>query len=228
MGAMSTQSTKKRPDHVPGPIEAAAAKVYFNRGSKEAIDKNRWRTVAVGSLFVAALGVTSTVVLALTSKVHVMQVSQVDGGRLEVVGVASRFSANDEIKMAWANDFVNELTEILPAVWQRNAQKVQARSVGVAVDQTRSYLVNNNPAQILAKHPSFVREYRRRSVNKIADNTFLVRYELTDRSHQGATPQVRRFAMTITLTSVGHRTIDDVYANPSGLAAVSFSISEEN
>ena len=71
-------------------------------------------------------------------------------------------------------------------------------------------------------------QHKRYTVNKVADNTYLIRYELTSRPAANVAPIVKTYAMTITLANVGHRTRDDVFRNPAGLAAMNFSISEDN
>lgn len=216
-------------DHVPGPMEEAAARVFFERGSGVAVEKGWWKASAIVSMLVAVALTAAVIVLVLQQDVHVMQVSKDPNGDLQVTGIASRFTADEDSQMAWASNFASELTEITPALWQRNVERVQSFAVGVATDQVKTYLqrAENNPPQLLNRYPLFVREYARRSVNKVADMTYLVRYELTTRPGPNIAPVAKAYAMTITLTSVGHNSRDDVFRNPSGLAVMNFSISED-
>lgn len=221
---------KPSTDHVPGPMEEAAMRAYFARGSAVAVEKGAWKLTALASITVSALVCSALVAVIMQQKVHVLQVAKDTSGSLQVVGEAQKFQADEDTKMAWASSYAALLTEITPAIWQRNVERLQALSVGVAVDQVKDYLqkADNNPPQMLSRFPLFVREYKRYTVNKVADNTYLIRYELTSRPAANVAPIVKTYAMTITLANVGHRTRDDVFRNPAGLAAMNFSISEDN
>lgn len=215
---------------VPGPHEQAAAQLYFERGSKQAIDKNHWRMTAFGSL-------TSTVVLSVAlvmlfplKTVETIQINKDQNGRVTVQNVdAQRFSADEDVKLSWANDWVTSLTEISNATWQRNVERAASKSVGTAIDQVRDYLgkADNQPAQILFEKPSYVREFNRLSLNSLSPDVVLVRYTLTSRPIPGSPKVVKGYAMTITLASIKPKSRDEVLNNPSGLAVQSFSISEE-
>lgn len=220
---------KSLPDHIPGPMEEAAVRTYYERGSGSAIIGGYWKLGALGMGALCLILSTALLVLLMLQEVHVMQVSKDASGELHVTGVASKFVADEDTQMAWASRFAGELTEITPAIWQRNVESIQGKAVGVASDQVKSYLQHsdNNPAQMLSRYPLFVREYRRVSVNKVADMTYLIRYELTSRPGPNIAPIPKRYAMTITLTAIGHKTRDDVFRNREGLAALNFSISED-
>jgi type IV secretion system protein VirB5 len=220
---------KKAPDHVPGPAEEAALRVYFERGSKSAIEASWWKILGVVSMAVVALQSAGLIYMITTKEVHVIQVTKNDSGELQASGVASKFTPDEDSQMAWASSFASDLTEITPAIWQRNVERVQRRAVGTSIDQVKSYLQKpeNNPPQQLARYPTYVREYVRRSVNKVADMTFLIRYELVSRSAPSVPPQTKSYAMTVTLAVIGHKTQDDVFRNPEGLAVTNFSISED-
>lgn len=222
---------KKTPksDHVPGPIEEAAVRAYFERGSKQAIDGNRWRIAAIASLLTAATLSVGLVVLASRQDVYVMQVSKDVSGQLQVGGVASKFVADEETQMAWAANYAQVLTEISPAIWRRNVDRVMRLSVGVASDQVRAYLnqTDANPAALLNKQPMYVREFKRKSVNKVTASTYLIRYDLISRVAPSAPPSIKSYSMTISLVNVGHQTREDVFRNPEGLATTNFSLSEE-
>lgn len=211
-------------------MEEAAVRTYFERGSGEAVQKGAWKLVAMGSLALCLLIMAGLITVLLRQEVHVMQVAKDTSGQLQVVGQAARFEPDEDTKMAWASSYAALMTEITPAIWQRNVESLQQRSVGVALDQIKAYLQapDNNPPSLLARYPLYVREYRRRSVNRVAANTYLVRYELTSRAAANVSPVVRSFAMTVTLVQIGHKTRDDVFRNPEGLAAMNFSISEDN
>lgn len=205
-------------------------RLYYERGSAVAIERGFWKIAAVCCALFTLLLAIALVVQVSRQEVHVMQVSKDAAGELHVSGMAAKFVPDEDSQMAWASRFVAELTEITPAIWQRNVERIQANVVGVAADQVKTYLQKseNNPPQMLSRYPFFVREYRRVSVNKVAELTYLIRYELISRPGPNIAPIVKSYAMTITLTSIGHKTRDDVFRNPEGLAALNFSISEDN
>lgn len=210
-------------------MEEAAVKTFFERGSLQVLEKNRWRMIAIVSLaIVLVMGVLITVI-ASRQEVHVIQVAKLSSGELQATGVAKVFSADEEAQMAWAINYTQTLTEITPAIWRRNVDKVVKLSSGVAADQVKAYLsrADANPASILQKNELYVREFHRRSVNKVANDTFLVRYDLISRPASNTQAVTNSFAMTITLAQVGHKTREDVFFNPAGLVAVNFSISDE-
>lgn len=210
-------------------MEAAAVRAYFERGSAVAVEKGAWKITALSSIAVSALLCSALVAVILQQEVHVMQVAKDNTGELHVVGTAQEFQVDEDTRIAWASSYAALLTEITPAIWKRNVTKLQSLSVGVAVDQVKDYLqkAENNPPQLLSRYPLFVREYKRYTVNKITDNTYLVRYELTSRPAANVAPLVKSYAMTITLANIGHKTREDVFLNPAGLAAMNFSISED-
>lgn len=221
--------TRRQTDHVPGVMEEAAIRTHYERGSKEAVERNRWAVLGIASSFAALLCAGALVTLMLTQKVHVFQATKDSNGLINVSEVNSVFKADEETQMAWASRWVSELTEITPALWQRNVRLVQARAVGVGLDQIKAYLqaIDNNPAQLVNRYPTYVREYKRRSVNKVAPMTFLIRYDLLSRPAAGVAPEIKSYAITVTLTHIGHKSRDDVFINPEGLAVLNFSISEE-
>lgn len=228
---MKTKPAKPQriPDHVPGPMEEAALRTFFERGSQQAVDKNRWRAAALASIATAVFMGVITMVVALRQEIYVMQVSKEANGDLQVSGVAQAFTPDEGMKMAWASNYAQSLTEITPAVWRRNVDRVVKMSSGVAVDQVRAYLggAATNPAALLDKNSLYVREYRRKSVNRVTDNTYLVRYELVSRPVPNAQPSSQSFVMTVTINQVAFKTRDDVFNNPAGLVAVNFSLSED-
>lgn len=158
-----------------------------------------------------------------------MQVSKDASGQLQVGGVASKFEADEAAQMAWALNYAQTLTEITPAIWRRNVDRTMSLSVGISQDQVRAYLQQptSNPAGLLSKNELYVREFKRKSINKIANNTYLIRYELISRIVPNAQPEKKSYSMSISLTNIGHKTRDDVFRNPEGLAALNFSISED-
>ncbi|ABM59412.1 VirB8 family type IV secretion system protein [Verminephrobacter eiseniae] len=217
------------PDHVPGPMEQAAAQAYFERGSSQAMGALYWRMTAIVCLLIVLVMAALATVIASRQEVAVMQVSKDMSGELQVVGVARAFSPDEDSKMAWAASYAQTLTEVTPAIWRRNVDRLVRLSTGVALDQARSYLhqQDTNPAALLDKNPLYVREFHRKSVNKVTDDTYLVRYDLVSRPQPNTAPSTKSFSMSLTLTSVGHKRREDVFNNPAGLAALNFSISEE-
>lgn len=217
------------PDHVPGPMEEAAVRSFFERGSKQAIEKNRWRVTALIAMTAVTVMAALTAVVASRQEVFVVQVAKDSSGELQVAGAARTFAPDEDSKMAWAVNYAQALTEITPAIWRRNVDRVVKMSSGVAVDQVRAYLERSdtNPAALLNKNNLYVREFHRKSVNKVADNTYLVRYDLVSRVAPSASASTRSFAITITLANIGYKTREDVFNNPAGLAALNFSLSED-
>ncbi|WP_234265141.1 type IV secretion system protein [Hydrogenophaga sp. NFH-34] len=217
------------PDHVPGSIEEAAARIYFERGTKEAVERNRWALSGILNASISVLLLIALISLILNQKIYVFQADKDPAGRISVSEVATSFKADEDTQMAWASAWVATLTEITPALWQRNVKLVQSKSAGVALDQIKAYLqrAENNPAQLVHRYPTYVREYKRGSVNKVTGMTYLIRYELLSRPAPGIDPQTKSYAMTVTLTHVGHKSRDDVFSNPEGLTVLNFSVSEE-
>jgi len=210
-------------------MEEAAVRTFFERGSQQAIDKNRWRIAAILSMAsLAIMGILTTVV-ASRQEVFVMQVVKDPSGELQVAGAARTFAPDEDSKMAWSVNYAQTLTEISPAIWRRNVDRVVKMSSGVAVDQVRAYLERDesNPAALLNKNNLYVREFHRKSVNKVSENTYLVRYDLVSRVAPSANATTRSFAITITVANIGYKTREDVFNNPAGLAATNFSLSED-
>jgi type IV secretory pathway component VirB8 len=214
----------------PGPFEEAAAKQYFERGSREAIEASRWRVGALIAGVAAAMEGAALMALLPLKSVETVALGKDQNNRMQVVGVAGQVSVDDEVKMAWCSDWVSLLTEITPVTWERNVNSAAKKTVGVATDQVASYLrrKTNNPALLLRESPNYVREYERDTVNKVTQDVFLVRYRLTSRPRPGVTPEVRAYAMTITVASVKPSTREDIFRNPSGLVATNFSLAEES
>lgn len=210
-------------------MEEAAVRTFFERGSQQAIDKNRWRIAAILSMAsLAIMGILTTVV-ASRQEVFVMQVVKDPSGELQVAGAARTFAPDEDSKMAWSVNYAQTLTEISPAIWRRNVDRIVKMSSGVAVDQVRAYLERDesNPAALLNKNNLYVREFHRKSVNKVSENTYLVRYDLVSRVAPSANATTRSFAITITVANIGYKTREDVFNNPAGLAATNFSLSED-
>lgn len=215
---------------VPGPMEEAAVRVYYERGSKQSIERNMWRITALGSMGISLLMGGALVLLLPLKSVETIQINKDQAGRVSVQNVdAQRFTADDDVKMAWANDWVSNLTEINGATWKRSIEQTAAKSIATAIDQVRDYLAKdeNQPAQILYEKPLYIREFSRQSINMLSPNVVLLRYSLTSRPAPGAPKVVKSYAMTITLATVKPRSRDEVVSNPSGLAVQNFSISEE-
>jgi type IV secretory pathway TrbF-like protein len=229
---LSPNSRSQQPlaDHVPGPMEEAAVRMYFERGSKQSLEKNSWRMSSFIAATIALVSTAGMVTMAMRSNIEVFQVAKGDNGQVQVLSATSKFVADEDIQMAWASRFLSELVEVSPALWKRNLTLVQSKVVGTAADQVRSYLEkqDNNPAALLADKPGYVREYSRISVNKIANMTYIVRYEITSRPSPGSYPEKTTYAATINLVNVGHKTREDVFRNPEGLAVSGFSVSMES
>lgn len=215
---------------MPGPIEQAAATVYFERGSLQSIEANRWRLIAISMMAVTAVLSVAIALMMPLKSVETIQINSDGAGRVAVVNAnAQRFTADDGVKQAWIVDWVTDLTEINGATWQRSVERAGQRSLGVAVDQIKDYLsrADNQPAQILGEKPLYVREFTRQTVNMIDSNVALVRFTLTSRPGQGATKVVRSYVLTATLATVKPQTREDVLRNPTGLAVQNFNVAEE-
>lgn len=227
----ATESEKKSVlGTVPGPMAQAAMQVYFERGSLEAIQTHRWRLISISMIVVTVLQSAALALLIPLKTVETIQINRDGQGRVAVANAdAQRFTADDGVKQAWVIDWATDLTEINSATWQRSVERASSRSLGVAVDQIRDYLsrTENQPAQLLADKPSYIREFSRQTVNMIDTNVALIRYSLTSRSAPGAPKVVKSYAMTVTLATVKQYSREDVLRNPTGLAVQSFNISEE-
>lgn len=214
---------------VPGPFEEAATRKYFERGSKEAIESSRWR---VGALIAGATALAqggALWALMPLKTVETFAVGKDENNRMQVNGTGGKVTIDDEVKMVWCSDWVSELTEIAPVTWERNVNRAAKKTAGVAIDQVTAYLgrPGNNPAAMIRESPNYVREYQRDTVNKVTQDVFLVRFKLTSRPRPGATPEVRSYAMTISIAQIKPATREDVFRNPSGLVVTNFSLAEE-
>lgn len=218
------------PTRVPGPHEEAAVKQYFERGSREAIEASRWRVGALIAGLAAVAEAGALWSLFPLKTVETVALGKDQNNRMQVAGVAGQVNPDDDVKMAWCSDWVALLTEITPVTWERNINDAARKTVGVATDQVSTYLrrTSNNPALLLRENPNYVREYQRDTVNKVTKDVFLVRYRLTSRPRPGVTPEVKAFAMTITVAPVKPTSREDVFRNPSGLVATNFSLAEES
>lgn len=217
--------------HVPGPIEQAAAQVFFERGSKQALEKKAWQWTALASLSTSVLLVGAIVLMLPLKTVETIQVGKGADGRLWAQATdAQKFTVDDDAKASWVNDWVSDLTEINAATWQRGVERVTSRAAGTGIDQVRDYLnkEENQPANLLFKHAGYVREFRRESVNLLQANVVLIRFSLTSRPAAGAPKLTKSFAMTVNLGSVKPKSREDVIANPAGLVVQNFSVSEES
>jgi type IV secretion system protein VirB5 len=192
-------------------MEEAAVRMYFERGSKQSLEKNSWRMSSFIAATIALVSTAGMVTMAMRSNIEVFQVAKGDNGQVQVLSATSKFVADEDIQMAWASRFLSELVEVSPALWKRNLTLVQSKVVGTAADQVRSYLEKpeNNPAGLLADKPGYVREF-------------------TSRPSPGSFPEKTTYAATINLVNVGHKTREDVFRNPEGLAVSGFSVSMES
>lgn len=214
----------------PGPMEQAAARNYFERGSKQSVEAHRWRLISITLMTIAAMQAASIALMMPLKTVETIQIKSDAQGRVAVANAdAQRFTPDDGVKQAWVIDWATDLTEINAATWQRSIGRATSRALGVGVDQIRDYLSKpeNQPAQLLNEKPSYVREFSRQSVNMIDGNVALLRYSLISRSGPGAPKVVKSYVLTATLATVKQETREDVLRNPTGLAVQSFNISEE-
>lgn len=214
----------------PGPMEQAASQIYFERGSRQSIEANRWRIFAVALIAVTVIQATAIALMMPLKSIETIQINRDGQGRVAVANAdAQRFSADDGVKQAWIIDWVTDLTEVNAVTWQRSVERATSRSLGVGVDQVRDYLnrAENQPVQILYDKPNYIREFTRQSVNMLDTNVALVRYTLTSRVGPGSSKTVKSYALTATLATVKQETREDVLKNPTGLAVQSFNISEE-
>lgn len=195
------------------------------------LEKNTWKSLAFGGMATSALLATAIVLMLPLKSVETIQVGKGADGRLSVQATdAQKLTVDDDARAAWVNDWVRDLTEINSATWQRGVARAASRSVGTGVDQVRDYLNNeeNQPASLLAKHPGYIREFRRESVNMLQSNVVLIRYTLTSRPRPGADKQSKTYAMTVNLSSVKPKSREEVIDNPSSLVVQNFNISDES
>jgi type IV secretory pathway component VirB8 len=215
---------------VPGPYEQAALKIYFERGSKEAVERNTWRAVTV--VLACALGLCGLGFWQLIplKTVETALVSKDSSGRAQVEFAGKAWTPDSEMKAAWLSDWVQALSEVNAATWERSVARAASLSVGTARDQIRDYLQRegNQPVLLLKDKPAYVREYKLTSVNNVNDNVLLLRFTLTSRPNPGANKITVAYAITATLTTVKPETRAQAIDNPSGLVVSNFNITEDN
>ena len=228
---MSKQAIKRvMGGHVPGPVEQAAMKVHYERGSQAVVDRNKWRTMAF-LLVVVIIGMSGGFVALLPLKsVEVVRVGQEASGRV-VVDAQQQVNREwgDEVQMAWVSDWARMMFEVNAPTWRRSVGKALSLTVGTAKSQSDDYLrlEENNPPYLLGKDPSFVREVERVSVNVIQPNVVLIRFRLITRWSNG-NKTVKQLAMTATLKQTTQTSREEIIENPSGLLLSNFSISDES
>lgn len=215
---------------IPGPYAQAALQHYYERGGKEAIERNAWRTLSFilsGALILSGVGFWQLIPL---KKVETALVSKDATGRAQVEFAGGTWTPDADMKAAWLGDWARGLTEVNSATWERSVARTTTLAIGTARDQIRDYLrqEGNQPAVLLKDKPLYVREFRLLSVNAVADNVILLRYTLTSRPAPGAPKKVEAFALTATLSTVKPETRADALANPTGLVVSNFNIAEDN
>ena len=243
MNAMPIQSTSRNAQprqrtvpatvvtgDVPGPYAQAALQHYFERGSREVIERNSWRTLSFvlsGVLILCGAGFWQLIPL---KKVETALVSKDSTGRAQVEFAGSAWTPDADMRAAWLSDWTQGLTEVNAATWERSVAKITSLSIGTARDQIRDYLrqEGNQPAVLLKDMPAYVRDYRLLSVNTVTDNVILIRYTLTSRPGPGTPKKVEAFALTATLATLKPESRADAVANPTGLVVSNFNIAEDN
>jgi len=225
----SEASKKGLGSNIPGEASQAAKKAYYERGSQPLVEMNNWRLLAFCAVGVAALLALSIVLILPLKSIEIVTVSKDENGRLDSNSIQQRrFVADDTVKLAWVNEWTADLVEINPSTWQRGVSRALAKTAGTATDQARDYLnaPTNQPAILLSKSPSYVREMQRQSINMLQPNVVLIRYTLTSRQGMGA-KETKAYAMTVNLGSIKQESIEQALSNPAGLAVSNFSVSEE-
>ncbi|TAL72891.1 MAG: type IV secretion system protein [Burkholderiaceae bacterium] len=214
---------------VPGPYAQAALQHYYERGSKEVIERNNWRTlsfVMAGALLLCAAAFWQLIPL---KTVQTALVSEDSTGRAQVRFAGGNWTPDANMKAAWLADWTQALTEVNAATWERSIAKVTLLSIGTARDQIRDYLHSpgNQPAVLLKDKPTYVREFQLRSVNTISENVILIRYTLTSWPSPGSPKQVDAYALTATLATEKPESSADALANPTGLVVSNFNIAQD-
>ncbi len=215
---------------VPGPYEQAALQHYYERGSKEVIERNNWRIlsfVMAGALLLCGAAFWQLIPL---HTVQTALVTKDSTGRAQVEFAGGTWTPDADMKAAWLSDWTQALTEVNSATWERSIAKVTLLSVGTARDQVRDYLNRpaNQPALLLKDKPSYVREFQLRSVNAISDNVILIRYTLTSWPGPDSPKSVQAYALTATLATLKPETRADALANPTGLVVSNFNIAQDS
>ena len=230
---MSNSNKSNIAPHVPGDIEKAASKVYFERGSQLLVENISFKKITTGLLITNILMAIALVVLLPLKTVETVKVSQDKNDRLHVVDdqngqSGTKAIADESVQLAWVADWTKDVFEINAATWVRNFKRAISRTTGTAKDQLQDYwhVETNNPTRILTKDRDFVREVERLSINTIQPNVILIRFRLISRAADG-TKSTKIYATTVTLKSVPGKSREEIIDNPSGLLAQSISISDE-
>lgn len=214
---------------VPGPMAQAAVREYFERGSKEVADRNRWRLLCfslVGAICCISLAMWQLIPL---KTVDTVLVSKTSTGAVVAEMASSDWKPDRTMMAAFASQWVGSITEINIATWEKSVARATSQTVGVGRDQLRDFLGNpvNNPAILVKNSPTFVREYDPGTVNFVSDSVLLVRYRTTTRQRPGQEKKVLTYAMTLSLQRNKAVTVQDALFNPTGLVVSNFSVSEE-
>lgn len=230
---MTKKTQTLRSPHVPGPLETAAVREYFERGSKFAVS-NLGLNKMVIMLMLSNLILAAALVSLLPLKtVEIVKVTQDKNDRIRVlddqISSSAKFIADESAQLAWVSDWAQDVFEINAATWQRNLKRGLSRTSGAAKDQLQDYwrIETNNPAALLSKDRDYVRELERVSINAIQPNVILIRYKLISRLGDG-TKSVKSLATTVTLKNSTPKSRDEIIDNPTGLLAQSVSMSEES
>lgn len=218
--------------HTPGPIEEAAARIYYERGSLAISDVLTWKKFTAFFVFLSAIQAVAITMLIPLKSIEIVKISQDNLGKVKIVenqDSNQRYSADAEAQMFWVSQWTTDAFEINEATWRRNLTRAITRTSGAAKEQINEYLVRqeNNPVIILEKDLSFVREVERISINTIQPNVILIRFKLISRMQNGV-KMVKTYAMTVTLKNIQPKTREELIDNPAALSVQSFSISDES
>ena len=211
----------------PGPSHEAAKRQYFERGSAEKILGNQWRTFSLLlCVVVMILGITIQQLFPLkTTEVYLA--TKQEGGRISVEESNANWSPDQETVLYFVSDWMSNLAEVNLATWERTTAKALELTTSAATDQARDFLrkSGNNPAALLKDSPGYVRTYELVSANLLKEGSALIRFRTVSRGNNSV--ETASYAVTINYAKFKPLNRKQALVNPTGLAIVSFNISDE-
>jgi len=217
------------PDYTPGPINEAAQKEYFERGSKAVIEKNRWFVIAL----LLAIGLTASICVTMAllplKSVETVIVRESDTGRLTADSSSKSSWEPNQVDVAYfLNAWIGDVYSINVSTIRKTMSNAGEMVTGLAVAQLADLYKKENPLLALSQNPLIFREREFVSINFINADTALIRYKLITRLDATHPANVVNYAMTINFTKIKPSTMAEAMKNPGGIFITSFSNSEES
>ncbi len=217
------------PPFTPGPINESTVRKYFARGENLRLGGNRLFVVTVCLGLLNLVQAASLLAMVPLKTVKVVMMRESEAGRLAPDFNAMKAYVPDQNAIAYfLSEWADNVFDINSSVITQRLNDAGTEVIGDAVDQLRDLVRKENPLGRLHQYPYLRRTFRRLSVNFVSDDTALIRYELTERTGPGATPQRSVWAMTVTFTLVPPQTQEQINRNPAGLYITSFNNVQES